>query len=253
MAIVNDLEILRSEFGRKVEALGHSPTYFSDILELLSALVCGQRFTLAFSSFRIEKTSWHNVHSVSEALHMPVLLIVQASGWPALHAKASDSQLIDIITSEMSERELGWRIDVLLKAAQAGPQEQNGRDSSWGGYQFLEGEHVVLHRGRPISLQPRQFALAKAMFQNIGKVVSRDWLWASVWNATPPPGKNRTIDVCINNVRRKLDLREENGFILRAAYKLGYILSAVDPASSRFEAHNCGLGGDKNNLTAESQ
>ncbi|KIQ35429.1 hypothetical protein RT97_06215 [Variovorax paradoxus] len=232
MAVVNDLEILRSEFGRKVEALGHCPKYFADILDLLSALACGQRFTLAISSFRAEKTSWHNVHSVSEVLRMPVMLIVQASQWPDLHARASDSQLIDIVTSEMSERELGWRIDVLLKAAQIKSQKPNERDGSWGGYQFLESEHVVLHRGRPIHLQPRQFTLAKTMFENVGEVVSRDRLWTSVWNVPPPIAKNRTIDVCINNVRRKLDLHEENGFILRAAYKLGYILSAVDPASS---------------------
>jgi DNA-binding response OmpR family regulator len=245
VAVVNDLEIQRSELGQKVEALGHSPQYFCDILELMSALVCGQRFHLVLSSFRAGKTSWRNVNSVSEALHLPVLLVVQASGWPALRAKASNSQLVDIVASEMSESELGWRIDVLLKSARALPQEPKARSISFGDYRFLEAEHVVVHRGRPISLQPRQFGLAQAMFRNVGKIVSRDWLWASVWKMTPPQGTNRTIDVCVTNVRRRLDLRAENGFILRAAYKHGYILSAVDAASRSSEAPDRVPGGDK--------
>jgi DNA-binding response OmpR family regulator len=244
VAIVNDPEIQRSGLGRKVEALGHSPHYFFDLPELMSALICGRRFNLVLSSFRAEKTSWRNVHSVSEVLHMPVLLVVQASGWSALGAKASNSQFVDIVTSEVSESELGWRIDALLQGARAISQESNGRSISLSDYQFLEAEHVVLHRGRPITLQPRQFDLANAMFRNVGKIVSRDWLWTSVWKTTPPQAKNRTIDVCVTNVRRRLDLRAENGFILRAAYKHGYVLSAVDAASRRSGAQNNGLGED---------
>ncbi|MBJ2156617.1 winged helix-turn-helix domain-containing protein [Variovorax sp. IB41] len=239
MAVVNDPELQRCELGPKIEALGHSPQYFADIVELLGALVCGQRFDLVLTSFRADKTSLHNVHAVSEALHLPVLLVAQPSGWPALCERASNSQLVDIVTSQMSESELRWRIDALLKNARAVSQELHKRSITMGHYQFLEAEQVVLLRGRPISLQPRQFGLAQAMFRNVGKIVSRDWLWATVWKTTPPPqGKNRTIDVCVTNVRRRLDLRAENGFILQAAYGHGYILSAVDSVSGRSEAQD---------------
>lgn len=55
------------------------------------------------------------------------------------------------------------------------------------------------------------------LFKNMGELVSRDDFLNSL--GEPPQAKSRAIDVCAANVRRKLELREENGLVLRSIYR----------------------------------
>jgi DNA-binding response OmpR family regulator len=86
----------------------------------------------------------------------------------------------------------------------------------------------VLHRGRELKLDPREFELAFMLFRNPDHLLTRDFLWIALWKQLPRKGA-RALDIAAAGVRKKLDLREENGVLLRAAYKRGYELLTVTP------------------------
>jgi DNA-binding response OmpR family regulator len=84
---------------------------------------------------------------------------------------------------------------------------------------------MVLHKGREIPLQRRQFIFALKMFQSLGSVVTRDYL-ARCFGERLEMG-SRSLDGCAATIRKKLELREENGLILRAVYRHGYQLVSL--------------------------
>ncbi|MHB8375312.1 MAG: winged helix-turn-helix domain-containing protein [Vulcanimicrobiaceae bacterium] len=55
-----------------------------------------------------------------------------------------------------------------------------------------------------IALKPREFALLKALVQNIGRVLTRELLLELAWPDPLRVNSNRTVDVHINRLRSKL-------------------------------------------------
>jgi DNA-binding response OmpR family regulator len=110
-----------------------------------------------------------------------------------------------------------------------------------GDYCFLERRRVVLHREREVLLQPREFEFALQLFQNVGRVLTREWLRESIWRARHHREDSRVLDVCAANLRRKLALQSENGFVLKAVYKTGYCLFEMPldsaPAEKKARGH----------------
>ncbi|WP_261803692.1 helix-turn-helix domain-containing protein [Variovorax sp. PAMC26660] len=60
-------------------------------------------------------------------------------------------------------------------------------------------------------------------------MVTRERLYAVLWGDLPSSPKSRKLDVCVSNVRRKLGLGPDSGFLLRSIYRRGYELNEVTP------------------------
>lgn len=215
----------------KLQQLGHLPTPFPDASSLQAALAGGQRFDLLVVPPQKDGTQWQRLAAVCEVLGMPLLLVVQPGHRDApqpLDDVFLRGTVVDLCAADVAEGELDWRIRALLQ--RAGMRAQNTsrlRDLVLGDYKFFGRQRLVLHRETEIALQPRQFELAYELFRNVGQVVTRGWLWSTLWGRASPREGARALDVCVTNVRKKLDLRRENGFTLRAAYRHGYMLCPV--------------------------
>lgn len=99
-----------------------------------------------------------------------------------------------------------------------------------GAYVFdLHRKEVRLH-GVPVVLKPREYKLAQYLFNNVGRLLSRDQLMAEIWGTDVI--ESRTLVTHISQIRRKLALRPENGFRLLPVYSLGYRLEAVGAAEA---------------------
>src|SRR5699024_12565023 len=86
---------------------------------------------------------------------------------------------------------------------------------------------LSLHDALPIlELAPKEYELALLLFRNPGRLFSRDVLSTAVWNREIPP-TSRTLDTHLSNIRRKLQIRPENGVRLNASYALGYRLESL--------------------------
>ena len=81
--------------------------------------------------------------------------------------------------------------------------------------------------GKPMELTLREFALALTMFQNRGRLLSRDHMREAVWGENSEV-QSRSLDTHISRLRTLLDLRPANGFIVSAVYGVGYRFEAVE-------------------------
>jgi DNA-binding response OmpR family regulator len=88
---------------------------------------------------------------------------------------------------------------------------------------------IVTERGEPVALTSRELLVLRYLLERPGRVVTRQQLLTDVW-AYSYTGDDRTVDVHISRLRRKLpSLRGR----LVAIRNIGYRLDADAPAQTR--------------------
>ena len=97
---------------------------------------------------------------------------------------------------------------------------------------FNETTCSVQRGGNLIGLSPKEFFLARLLFEHLSRPVTRDHMAAAVWGQ-PLNVVSRSIDTHIASIRKKLNLKPESGYVLRAVYKVGYQLVRRPSAPGR--------------------
>lgn len=77
-----------------------------------------------------------------------------------------------------------------------------------------------------LQLTTKDYGLACLLLTNVGRVLTRQLIYETVWPAEKAwePQSTRTIDTHISRVRFKLGLTPENGWALTPVYGRGYCL-----------------------------
>ncbi|SCX73124.1 Transcriptional regulatory protein, C terminal [Variovorax sp. EL159] len=226
----------------RLDRMGHQSVVFAGTPDFLTTLSNGVRFSLLLLLAPQDDMTNASLRAVCKVLGMPALLAIQDGGRERLLSMDDDAQWNDALDLEAPtamDAELDWQIHLLLqRAGNTQRQEAHAAGDTLvrGDYRFLGGSNTVLHHDREIILQPRQFAFALALFRNVGEVLTRGWLQKSLWKDAPQREGARALDVCAAGLRRRLDLRHENGFVLRAVYGTGYQLMAVPSSSNTSRA-----------------
>lgn len=220
----------------KLILLGHQPMVFTDVADLLIMLCIGRRFDFLFLTLHDQKLR-KSLYEVCKRLRIPTLLVVQDTQWELLTPGSDDATwdaVIDFDVVETRIQELDWRIRSLFQREQAPAQLLwlEG-EMTWGDYRFTPDSTTIQHRERSIYLTKLEFAFAFELFRNVDRVLTRDWLLKKLWGDQTQIESTRTVDVCATKVRKKLELRDENGFVLRGIYRQGYQLVAVSPSTAR--------------------
>lgn len=131
----------------------------------------------------------------------------------------------EYIVKPFREVELAARVKALLR--RSGHGRKHADLTKAGAYVLDPTRNTVSFRGETVDLTSKEFALAKCMFDNIGRVISRDTLAALAWGRALD-GSSRSLDTHMYRVRQKLMLRPENGLRLSAVYTHGYRLDEVE-------------------------
>jgi two-component system, OmpR family, phosphate regulon response regulator PhoB len=95
----------------------------------------------------------------------------------------------------------------------------------------------VSRASTPVQLSGTQYRLASLFFSNVGRVLSRDHIFAMVWGREFRE-VTRTIDSHVSRLRLLLQIEAHNDYRLQPVYKSGYRLlcvrseegAAVEPA-----------------------
>ncbi|MEM8925748.1 MAG: response regulator transcription factor [Actinomycetota bacterium] len=125
----------------------------------------------------------------------------------------------DYITKPFSPRELVARVRALLRRS-AGDDDQAG-EITIGALTIDRGRHVVAVRGAPVEITPKEFAILAAMAAAPGRAFSRRMLLEEAFGFDYD-GLERTIDVHVGNLRKKIELDPSNPEYLLTVYGVGY-------------------------------
>jgi len=106
-------------------------------------------------------------------------------------------------------------------SAAAGVLENAPDQLVCGEFRFAVSERQVWVKGLPVTLSPKEYALALLLFRNLGTLVMRRTMIDKVWLGADMPEQARTIDSHLSRIRTKLALWPFNGVMLRTVYRLG--------------------------------
>ncbi|QSN63741.1 MULTISPECIES: response regulator transcription factor [unclassified Caballeronia] len=126
----------------------------------------------------------------------------------------------DFVVYPIRPGEFGARVEALLRRAYP---TTSSACLEIGPYRFDSRQQTVTVRGRPVQLSGTQFRLAQLFFSNIGRVLSRDHIFAMVWGREFRE-TTRTIDSHVSRLRLALEIEPVNHFRLQPVYKSGYRL-----------------------------
>lgn len=101
----------------------------------------------------------------------------------------------------------------------------------------LQSRSVTV-KGRPVSLRPKEYELAKYLFVHAGRIITRDELLNAVWSL-PNTVYSRRIDTTLCRIRERLKLSPQSGLDLQLVRPRGYRLT------------RCRQGSANNDVTAK--
>ena len=218
---------IQAEFIRNsLTQAGYTCTIFSSGKALLSALAKPNDFQLLLLDWEVPDVSGLDVlHWVRSTLGyaLPVLFLTSRSEEADL-IQGLQAGADDYMKKPLREGELLARVQALLR--RANPITQSNAPFDFGIYHIDPFNNKILLRGEEVILAPKEYELALLLFRNPGRLFSRDVLSTAVWNREIP-ATSRTLDTHLSNIRRKLELRPENGIKLNASYALGYRLESL--------------------------
>jgi len=131
----------------------------------------------------------------------------------------------DYVTKPFSPRELAARIKVVLRRTVSESLERGPAQAAHGDLKMDFRQHTVSIAGRPVALTPTEFRLLGTLVREAGQVLSREQLIEKVLGLDFD-GFDRTIDVHILNLRRKLGDDPTRPRYIKTVYGAGYKFEA---------------------------
>lgn len=135
-----------------------------------------------------------------------------------------DAGADDYVTKPVDFKQLLARIAALGRRAGLKPAIGDVVES--GALKIDVDAHRITLRGGEVELTPKEFALATALLNNIGTLLSRQDLLREIWGYGAEIN-TRTIDVHVSRLRKKLDLVPEQGWRLTSVHHAGYRLDRL--------------------------
>ena len=201
---------------------GHSCVAYQDGLSLSK--------TLAHSTVDLLVLDWNGVR-LSGFDVLKSMRSVGSDQMPVMFASTDDSEesvaralafgADDYVTLPLRAIEFRERINALLRRAY--PDRYGAARFDVGPYHFDTRRQLVKLHGAPVRLSGTQYRLASLFFSNIGRVLSRDHIFAMVWGREFREF-TRTIDSHVSRLRLLLEIEPRNDFRLQPVYKSGYRL-----------------------------
>ncbi len=132
----------------------------------------------------------------------------------------------DYLTKPFSPRELVARIRAVLR--RAGETEEGPPEARFGELAIHFLRHEVRLGGLPVHLTPKEFKLLETMARETGRAFSRLELLEKVFGFDYE-GLERTVDVHVLNLRKKLEPDPTEPRYLLTVYGVGYKMAELAP------------------------
>ncbi|MGF6770311.1 DNA-binding response OmpR family regulator [Paraburkholderia sp. GAS199] len=222
IAILQRDPVLRQSIEKLLMGAGHTCLAYDDGLSMSKALARStvDLLVLDWQGSRLSGAEvLKSVRSVGGDRTPVIFVSADTSEESAMRALVNGAD--DYVTLPLRLGEFRERVSALLRRAY--PDRFNGASFDVGPYHFDTRRQLVMLRGQPVQLSGTQYRLASLFFSNIGRVMSRDHIFAMVWGREFREF-TRTIDSHVSRLRLLLEIEPENDFRLQPVYKSGYRL-----------------------------
>lgn len=130
----------------------------------------------------------------------------------------------DYISKPFSPREVAARVRAILRRAardQAGGPDADAGRLTWGHLVVDRRSHSATLNDQPLKLTPTEFRLLAMFVRQPGRVFQRDTIIEQAFGYDYD-GFDRTVDVHISGLRRKLEQANGGQRIIHTVYGVGY-------------------------------
>lgn len=152
--------------------------------------------------------------------HIPVLFMT-ARDSEADIVRALEQGADDYIIKPASQAITLARINALARRLNSPPSAREMLAFGDISIDVEKGEVQV--DGHRCELTEREFQLAVMLFNNVGRLISRDHMLENIWGISADIA-TRTVDTHVSRLRQKMHLTPEHGWQLKAIYQHGYRL-----------------------------
>lgn len=227
IGLLEDDEDQRALMALWLDAAQHSHRDFSSIAQMKDALE-HERFDLLLLDWRLPDGSGKEVIQwARQNLGWETAIVVltacddEQTVVDALQAGADD-----YVVKPAKQAELMARLGTAARHARPGGLPV----LRLGAYDVDVQCHSLRLDGTEVKLTQKEFDLAVYLFQNPGKLLSRDHLLNKIWGLNTEVD-TRTVDTHVSRLRKKLALDGSHGWKMAPVYGYGYRLDRIDTAS----------------------
>lgn len=153
---------------------------------------------------------------------IPVVFLTQRDSEADI-VQALDAGADDFLAKPARAAELTARINALARRANPDSEKTN---LEYGPFKINTQQRTIFLHGEMLTLTDKDFDLTLFLFQNQGRLLTREVLLERVWGLIKDVN-TRTVDTHISRLRRRLGLNPENGFRIKTVYQRGYRLEAM--------------------------
>jgi len=165
--------------------------------------------------------------------HLPVLFVTSRDDEQDV-VEGLQAGADDYMTKPIRALELQARVTALLRRAY--PETTRPVQPGFGDYVFDLHRREISLRGKVVDLKPKEYELALFLFRNPGRLLTHQHLLEELWGTSAID--TRTVTTHMSQLRRKLDLRPQNGVRVVPVYGLGYRFEVLDSAETPTNTNN---------------
>ena len=211
--IVEDEEAISKMIAMNLRVAGMEPVVFGNGLEAERSLPDDHAYDLALLDVMVPGRNGFELLEAIKPYDIPILFLTAkddlASKLTGLTAGAED-----YIVKPFEALELIARIEVVLRRS-----KKMDDILSHGDITVDTQRHTVTKGGVSVSLTPKEFDVLTFFMRHKDIAVSRSTLLTAVWGYGFE-GETRTVDMHVQQIRKKLDLHDEIVTIPKLGYRL---------------------------------
>jgi DNA-binding response OmpR family regulator len=198
--VVEDDPAIRSALLRALADLGHAVSSAPDALSGLRAAVDEQPDLVVLDLGLPDLDGSEALRMLRAVSEVPVIVATARDDDPTA-VRALNSGADDFLAKPFSAAQLDARIRAVLRRTRGGAAAPEVLEV--GALQVSPSARTASLDGEPLDLTPREFDLLQYLMERPGVVVSKRELLTEVWRQ-PPSGADKTVDVHLSWLRRKL-------------------------------------------------
>ncbi|MEL7190191.1 MAG: response regulator transcription factor [Pseudomonadota bacterium] len=223
VALADDEQDLLDQIAGIVVSAGHEVETFRNGTDLQRALQ-RETYDVVMLDWNMPgQTGLDILHWARENLpSSPPFIMITSRGENEDVVRGLEAGAVDYITKPESDDIIRARLEAAGRRIGADRPET---EVKYGKYTLNRKSKEVDFDGTEVAVTAKEFDLIDLLFQNLDRPLSRGYLFSRVWGGNIEL-ETRTIDVHVSRLRSKLELKPENGYVIRTVFGFGYRMDA---------------------------